>query len=91
IIARAAEAARPTLERRRQRLELQVPERVAMRADPIRLIQVLQNLLLNASKFSPPGSRITIQAERQPQVVELRVSDEGIGIPASEIETIFDL
>ncbi len=52
---------------------------------------MLQNLLLNASKFSPPGSRITIQAEPQQQVVELRVSDEGIGIPASEIDSIFDL
>ncbi|WP_422650756.1 histidine kinase [Cupriavidus sp. H18C1] len=91
IVARAAEAAKPTLERRRQWLDLRVPGQIAMRADPTRLIQVLQNLLLNASKFSPTGSRIAIESELQPQAVELRVSDEGIGIPASEIDTIFDL
>lgn len=91
IVSRAAEAAKPALERRRQQLDLQVPSPIAMRADPTRLIQVLQNLLLNASKFSPPGGRIAIECDRQYQAVELRVIDEGIGIPASEIETIFDL
>ncbi|MFX5998886.1 ATP-binding protein, partial [Acinetobacter baumannii] len=83
IVSRAAEAAKPALERGRQRLDLQVPSPTAMRADPTRLIQVLQNLLLNASKFSPPGGRIAIECDRQHQAVELRVIDEGIGIPAS--------
>lgn len=90
VVARAVEAAKPAMDRRRQRLEVRIPA-VTFRGDSTRLTQVLQNLLLNASKFSPAGTRIEISGTLQEQAMELRVTDEGQGIPASELESIFDL
>jgi two-component system sensor histidine kinase KdpD len=52
--------------------------------------QVLFNLLDNAAKYSSPGSGITISAVRARESVELRIIDEGDGIPAHELEKIFD-
>jgi two-component system sensor histidine kinase KdpD len=54
--------------------------------------QVLTNLIENALKYSPGGSVIRVQAEVQgePQEAAVRVADQGIGIPASELEAIFD-
>lgn len=54
--------------------------------------QVLTNLLENALKYSPAGSIIRVQARVQgePAELEVRVSDQGIGLPASELEAIFD-
>jgi len=59
-------------------------------ADDSSLIQVLVNLLANAIKFSTPGSTIEINAEEISGTVEFRVKDQGRGIPASSISTVFD-
>jgi signal transduction histidine kinase len=59
-------------------------------ADPDRLAEVLTNLLDNAVKYSPAGSRITVQAQRTDGQVMIVVSDEGIGIPPDELDKIFD-
>ncbi|MBY4896963.1 ATP-binding protein [Cupriavidus sp. AU9028] len=92
IVARAVESARPSLDRRRQQLDLRLPPMpVVLRADSIRLIQVLQNLLLNSSKFSPPASRIEVSCQLEAQALELRVRDEGRGIAAEDLENVFDL
>ncbi|MCB5944951.1 ATP-binding protein [Acidocella sp. KAb 2-4] len=61
-----------------------------MRADPMLLEQVLVNLLENAVKYAPPGSRISISAQRQGNNVRLCVADEGVGIPPAELEAVFD-
>lgn len=53
--------------------------------------QALVNLLDNAAKFSPPGGRIAIQAERQGREVVIDLCDQGPGIPAEERERIFDM
>ncbi len=56
------------------------------------LIQrILFNLLSNAIKFSPEGSRITLRLEQNERQTVLKVSDEGIGIPAEDQERIFDM
>jgi signal transduction histidine kinase len=61
-----------------------------LQADPDRLVQVLTNLLANAIKFSPAGRTVWLDAEEQPHELVLRVRDEGRGIPASQLETIFN-
>jgi PAS domain S-box-containing protein len=59
-------------------------------ADPDRLQQVMTNLLSNAIKFSPPDSTVTVSIEQSDEGVSLSVADEGRGIPADKLETIFD-
>ncbi len=58
--------------------------------DADRILQVLTNLLSNAIKFSPPESTIRVHAEATSDSILLKVSDEGRGIPADKLDTIFD-
>jgi PAS domain S-box-containing protein len=58
-------------------------------ADPDRLLQVLTNLLSNAIKFSPPNSTISVMLRPSASGVTLSVIDQGRGIPADKLETVF--
>ncbi len=64
-------------------------EDCSIKSDHARMIQVLVNLLANAIKFSPANSTITVTTATTDQWIELRVIDQGRGIPASHKETIF--
>jgi len=66
-------------------------EELWVHGDPVRLSQIVANLLLNAAKFTAPGGAISISAERQGERVAIRLADNGIGIAAGSIETIFGL
>ncbi|MGD1052558.1 MAG: ATP-binding protein [Candidatus Dormibacteria bacterium] len=59
-------------------------------ADPIRVRQVLVNLLTNAVKFTPAGGRAWLEVEADPESVRLTVGDTGRGIPPTETERIFE-
>jgi PAS domain S-box-containing protein len=59
------------------------------RADPVKLHDVLDQLVSNAVKFSPEGGTVTVSARQLEDAIELAVTDEGEGIPASEQERIF--
>jgi two-component system, OmpR family, sensor histidine kinase KdpD len=61
-----------------------------LRLDQILFEQVLFNLLDNAAKYAPPGSRIDVHARREGDIVAIEVSDEGPGIPREDFERIFD-
>ncbi|MDE1940088.1 MAG: GAF domain-containing protein, partial [Alphaproteobacteria bacterium] len=61
-----------------------------LRLDPVLFEQVLFNLLDNAGKYAPQGSRVDIRATAQPGQVRLDILDEGNGIPAEDLERIFD-
>ena len=92
IMARAAEVSKPFTESRNQRVEIVAPdEPVHVTADPTRLVQVLQNLLHNASKFSPEASTITIGARAVDGHALVEVRDSGCGIGANLLEAVFDL
>ena len=72
------------------RFVLDLPSaRLAAQADREKLRQILANLLDNAVKYSPAGGTVTVAARRRSEVVELRVSDEGVGVPEGEQERIF--
>ena len=58
--------------------------------DVVLMEQVLFNLLDNAAKYAPTGSKIAIRAQRDGNSVVLEVSDEGEGIPPADCERIFD-
>ncbi|HSL77237.1 MAG TPA: HAMP domain-containing sensor histidine kinase [Candidatus Limnocylindrales bacterium] len=64
-------------------------ERSVVRVDTVRLMQVFQNLLSNAERFSPEGSPITVSVECRSDDVIFSVTDRGSGIPADEAEAVF--
>lgn len=66
------------------------PTEACIMADRNRLVQVLVNLLSNAVKFSPKGSTVKLAAERVANQIEVRVTDQGRGVPEEFRETIFE-
>lgn len=70
-------------------LEAYAPN-VSVFADPVRLKEILYNLVSNAIKFTPDGGTITIEAQRAEKHALFRVADTGIGIPEAEHTAIFD-
>ena len=73
------------------RVEVNIaPHLPMLRLDAVLFEQVLFNLLDNAAKYSPIGSRIDIRASRDGELVEIEVVDEGPGIPPADLERIFD-
>jgi len=92
VVARAIEAARPFTDAQQQIIVPHVPdEPVFVRGDMTRLVQVLQNLLHNASKFSPAGSRIDVTGRIDYRMAVLEVRDSGCGIPVQSLDKIFQL
>lgn len=88
----AAESVQGAFESRRQEIELAVPaERITVHADPARLAQIMENLLVNASKFTPEGGRIRIEVVDRASEVEVRVIDNGAGIEAGKLSQLFEL
>jgi two-component system OmpR family sensor kinase len=71
-------------------LTLQLDDEVPLPADPLRLRQVLDNLLTNAAVHTPPGTPVTLTVFRTDGVAVVRVTDAGPGIPAEDQERIFD-
>ena len=62
----AIEAARPRLDGKNHHLSVSLPaEVISLDADPLRLAQILSNLLINAAKYSDPGSHVEVQATHQ--------------------------
>jgi len=73
------------------RIEVEIaPDLPMVRLDAILFEQVLLNLLDNAAKYAPPGSRIDVRARRDGDVVAMEVRDEGPGIPSGDVERVFD-
>jgi signal transduction histidine kinase len=63
---------------------------IVVRADREKVAQILVNLLGNAIKFTPAGGHVAAEYEAAGEVVALRISDTGIGIPARKLEPIFE-
>lgn len=91
VATRAVESVAPLLEQRGHPLHLDVRENLNVLADTRRLVQVLTNLLVNASKYSDPGTPIALGARSVGDGVEIEVLDRGIGIEPNKLKTIFDL
>jgi signal transduction histidine kinase len=77
----------------RQELTLAWPGRdqtLVVRADPVKLRQILLNVIGNAIKFTPPHGRIELSALRSGDRVLIKITDTGIGIPADVIDRVFE-
>ncbi len=92
VVIHAVEAIRPLCERMDQELTVTLPpEPVYLNADPVRLSQVVGNLLNNACKFTDKGGRIGLTVEREGEDAVIRVWDTGIGIAADQLPRIFEM
>jgi signal transduction histidine kinase len=92
LITRAVETVEPLIKVREHQLTLRIPPEVLrVDGDPTRLTQALGNVLGNAAKYTDRGGRIDLICARQGTEVEIRVRDNGIGIPADLLPRIFDL
>jgi len=92
IIAAAVETVQPLLEQKRQKLEVQaVDPNLTVRGDPVRLCQVVGNLLHNAAKYTGDGGSIVLAARSNDGKAEICVRDSGIGISAESLPHIFEL
>jgi PAS domain S-box-containing protein len=88
----ALETLRPLLEEKGHAVELALPqEPLRLDADPVRLVQILGNLLSNAGKYTAPGGRIRIEAAAEGDFVAVSVSDSGEGIAAADLPRVFDV
>jgi hypothetical protein len=88
----AIEAAAADVQARGHRVELDLPvSPLRVDADPVRLSQMLGNLLDNACKYTPDGGRIVVSVEAHAETVEISVTDTGIGIDPAKIPELFEL
>ena len=92
VAARAVEASRPQMDARSHHFELELPqEELWVNADETRLVQVLQNLLGNAAKFTPTQGLVKLAARVEDGRLLVDVSDTGVGLSAGSIDSIFEL
>jgi signal transduction histidine kinase/CheY-like chemotaxis protein len=90
-IARAVEMSAPQLAQLGQTVTVRCPPGLMVEADLTRLAQVITNLLVNAGKYSDPGTTTTVSAHRVGDSIEITVRDQGIGLAPAMMHRIFEL
>lgn len=92
VIQASIEATRPLAAARRHRVQVDMPEEaIHMVGDQTRLVQSLQNLLVNAVRYTPPCGDIWVRVHLEGQAVVASVTDTGVGIAPEALERIFEL
>jgi signal transduction histidine kinase len=92
VVTRAIEMASPLLEQRKHSLTVDVPAQgLVVNGDPVRLAQIISNLLNNAAKYTDPGGSVAVIAATDGESITLRVRDSGAGIPPELLPRIFQL
>jgi PAS domain S-box-containing protein len=90
VVDSAVESARPLFDNKSHQFTVTLPsEHVTLDADPLRLSQVLSNLLTNAAKYTDAGGHITLSGRLESGTLVLSIKDNGIGIPAESLKGIF--
>jgi signal transduction histidine kinase len=92
VVNHAAQTVAFTMQERNHRMSASLPNApLLLQADPGRLEQVFVNLLSNAAKYTNPGGRIWLSAEREQGEAVVRIRDTGIGIDPDALPHVFDL
>jgi two-component system, sensor histidine kinase len=87
----AIDAAAPLISQRAHQLVVEIPDTpLWVHGDPVRLAQVVSNLLHNAARYTPDGGVIHVTCESEDDTVVVRVRDNGRGIPPDILERVFD-
>jgi PAS domain S-box-containing protein len=91
-LGKAVEMARPLLAQHRHHLDVEIEPGLVWEGDPMRLAQVVSNLLTNAARYTPPGGRVLLRARGEDdESVRLSVTDTGIGMTPELRAHVFDL
>jgi PAS domain S-box-containing protein len=92
IVEQTLEIQAPLADEKGLDVEISLPPHpVRLQADPVRLAQILSNLLSNAIRYTPRGGRVSVTVEEQGDEVALRVEDTGVGIPPDQLDDIFEM
>ena len=92
LLAEALETARPIIEAKRHRITLDwPPEPIEVEADPVRLIQIMTNLLTNAAKYTDPEGQIFFGARIENDLLIISVRDTGIGLAPEMLPKVFEM
>jgi len=92
VVDAALDTARPVIDKKGHRLEVDFPQGVIrLTGDPVRLAQVISNLLLNAAKYTDQGGLIRLRARMEGAVLSLSVKDNGVGISPEQIPRLFTM
>ena len=92
IVQNAAQLSRPMIEARKHEFAFTVaPGAFSMMADPMRMEQIISNLLHNAAKFTQPGGHVGLRLRQANGMAIIEVTDDGVGIPADMLPRVFEL
>jgi CheY-like chemotaxis protein/two-component sensor histidine kinase len=92
VVYHAVEASRPFCDSAGHELSVALPsEPIYLDADPVRLAQIIGNLLNNACKYTESGGNIWLSARRQGSDLVMKVKDTGVGIPTDMLSRIFEM
>ena len=92
VVANALETSRNLIQEREHALYVSLPlDPIWVEADPVRLEQIITNLLNNAARYTLPKGHIRVSGSRENADAVLRVRDDGVGIPAHLLSRVFDL
>jgi signal transduction histidine kinase len=92
LFAAARDTSRPLIEAGGHALDVRLPaEPLWVHADPVRIAQVLSNLLNNAARYTDPGGRIVLEARAEGGEAVIAVTDNGMGLTPSALEGVFDM
>jgi len=91
VMNKAVEMASLLIEQRRHRLEIDIAPGLVWEGDPVRLAQVVANLLTNAARYTEPGGQLWLRARRAGGAVEISVRDTGIGLAPEVRAQVFEL
>ena len=91
VVTKTVESLRPVAARKDLTLKLDAElDRLELHADPVRIGELLDNLMSNAIKFTPEGGVVTVVVAHDDGTVRLEVRDTGVGIPPEEVQKLFE-
>jgi two-component system sensor histidine kinase SenX3 len=90
VVTAALERAAPLSEANRITVQVQISAQLSLRANRRQLESALGNLVENAVKYSEPGTTVDVACQQQGEFIDFVVSDQGVGIPAQDLDRIFE-